>query len=118
MTKYTEVLHFNEAFGVEPIETTDPTQHYLIAEELDEYFEALRANDRQGIADALTDMAYLIQGAWIRHGFTPDEQERAWNEVHKSNMAKLQADGTVRRREDGKVLKPDDWKEPDLSFIK
>lgn len=127
MTKFTEVLQFNTAFGVEPLEEqqlNDGTtvinriQHDLIFEELDEYFTALRNNDRQGIADALTDMEYLIQGAWIRHGFTPDEQQRCWKAVHESNMSKLDADGNAIFREDGKVLKSELYKKPDLSFIK
>jgi len=44
----------------------------------------------------------------------------AWDEVVKTNMAKVDpATGKVRRREDGKILKPEGWKPPDMSkFIK
>ena len=127
MTKFTQVLQFNTACNIKPLkavslvdgtEVVDRLQHDLIFEELDEYFTALRNNDRQGIADALTDMEYLIQGAWIRHNFTPDEQERCWQEVHQSNMSKLDENGNAIFREDGKVLKSELYKKPDLSFIK
>ena len=37
--------------------------------------------------------------------------------VHKSNMSKLQPDGTVKRREDGKILKPDTYVAPDLTDL-
>lgn len=43
--------------------------------------------------------------------------EAGWAEVHGSNMAKLQPDGTVLRREDGKVIKPDGWLPPDLGRV-
>jgi predicted HAD superfamily Cof-like phosphohydrolase len=41
--------------------------------------------------------------------------DAAWNEVARSNFAKIDAaTGKVRKREDGKVLKPEGWKPPAL----
>ena len=36
-------------------------------------------------------------------------------EIHRSNMAKIQPDGTIKRRKDGKILKPESWTPPELS---
>jgi predicted HAD superfamily Cof-like phosphohydrolase len=42
--------------------------------------------------------------------------DAAWNEVVRSNLAKIDSTtGKVRKREDGKVLKPEGWKPPDLT---
>lgn len=38
-------------------------------------------------------------------------------EVHRSNMMKVWPDGTIRRREDGKILKPSTWQAPDIASI-
>lgn len=43
--------------------------------------------------------------------------DAGFDEVHYSNMAKVHPDGTVKRREDGKVLKPEGWKPPNLHSI-
>lgn len=37
-----------------------------------------------------------------------------FNEIHRSNMTKLEPDGKVRRREDGKILKPETYERPNL----
>ena len=38
-------------------------------------------------------------------------------EVHRSNMAKLMPDGSVRRRQDGKIQKPDGWSPPNIAAV-
>ena len=38
----------------------------------------------------------------------------AFKEVHRSNMTKVCKDGTVLRRADGKIIKPDTFEEPNL----
>jgi predicted HAD superfamily Cof-like phosphohydrolase len=43
------------------------------------------------------------------------DAEGAWKEVMKTNFAKIEADGKVRKREDGKVLKPIGWMPPELA---
>lgn len=62
-------------------------------------------------ADALTDLMVVIVGMALEMGIPLDH---TWVEVHRSNMAKVQPDGTVKRREDGKVLKPEGWTKPDI----
>jgi len=48
------------------------------------------------------------------------DAEGEWKEVMKTNIAKIDHEtGKVRKREDGKVLKPLGWSAPELSqFIK
>lgn len=86
----------------------------LITEELREYKEALESNDIVGIADALGDIAYVLYGAAITHGIN---LEPITDEIHRSNMSKVWVDGTVKKREDGKVLKPPTYSPADLCPI-
>ena len=81
--------------------------------EVQEYAEAARAGDLVEVLDALADIGYILAGTVINHGMQ-DIYDDAFNEVHRSNMAKL-VDGKVLRREDGKVLKPEGWQPPQLS---
>ena len=63
--------------------------------------------------DAMIDILVVTIGAIHSMGA---DAEGAWNEVMRSNLAKIDADsGTVLKREDGKVLKPAGWTAPELS---
>lgn len=86
----------------------------LIKEEIEELVEAISNNDRVEQIDALIDILVVTVGAI--HSIGADG-EGAWNEVMKTNFAKIdQETGKVRKREDGKVLKPDNWQPPNLSI--
>jgi predicted HAD superfamily Cof-like phosphohydrolase len=90
----------------------------LIDEEYnDEFKAALAANDRVEQLDALIDILVVTIGAIHSGGF---DAEGAWKEVMNTNFAKIDKEtGLVRKREDGKVLKPLGWKSPELAqFIK
>lgn len=63
-------------------------------------------------ADALADMVYVIYGMALESGIDLD---RVVAEVHRSNLSKLMPDGSVLRREDGKILKGPDFSEPDIA---
>lgn len=86
----------------------------LIDEERRELDEALEANDVVEVADALTDIAYLIYGTAIEFGI---DLNACFAEVHRSNMSKLGADGKPIFREDGKVLKGPSYSPPDLAKV-
>ena len=88
----------------------------LIGEELGELMSAIVLNDRVEQIDALTDILVVTLGAIRAGGF---DGEGAWNEVMRTNFAKIDPEtGKVRKREDGKVLKPEGWEPPQLaSFI-
>lgn len=83
--------------------------------EEEEHKELLKALDEQdifGVADALADKIYVAIGTALEFGIP---LERVWAEVQRANMAKVDPEtGTVRRREDGKVLKPKGWTPPDI----
>ena len=89
----------------------------LIDEEHQELLEATLSDDRVEQLDALIDILVVTIGAIHSAGF---DAEGAWKEVMKTNFAKVDHDtGKVRKREDGKVLKPVGWKSPKLAqFIK
>jgi hypothetical protein len=99
----------------------DPKQYAmylgLIDEESKELDQALANNDRVEQLDALVDILVVTIGAIHSGGF---DAEGAWKEVMQTNFAKIDKEtGKVRKREDGKVLKPVGWIPPDLKqFIK
>ena len=85
----------------------------LIQEEHDELQVAIDASDRVEQLDALIDILVVTIGAIHSAGF---DAEGAWKEVMKTNFAKIdQETGKVRKREDGKVLKPMGWTAPQLA---
>lgn len=83
----------------------------LIEEEANELAEAIRAHDQIETLDALIDILVVTIGAIHSMG---SDAEGAWKEVMSTNFAKIGEDGKVRKREDGKVLKPVGWTPPDL----
>ena len=84
----------------------------LIAEESQELIDAMSANDPVETLDALIDIIVVTTGAI--HSLGADA-EGAWKEVMKTNFAKIDKEtGKVRKREDGKVLKPVGWTPPEL----
>jgi len=84
----------------------------LIDEEHRELQEAVEADDLTEQLDALIDILVVTIGAIHSAGF---DGEGAWKEVMATNFAKIDREtGRVRKREDGKVLKPDGWTAPDL----
>lgn len=86
----------------------------LILEETNELIEAYLQGDIVEIADALTDLLYVVYGAGLAFGIDLDA---CFQEVHDSNMSKLDSDGKVIRREDGKVLKGPNFRKPDLKKV-
>lgn len=72
--------------------------------------------DQVKALDALTDIAYVLYGAYATLGLTPVAEE-AFNEVHRSNMAKKDSLGVVRRTPGGKIIKPTSWTPPNLTAV-
>jgi predicted HAD superfamily Cof-like phosphohydrolase len=89
----------------------------LIAEETEELSEAIDAHDKVETLDALIDILVVTIGAIHSMGA---DAEGAWKEVMMTNFAKVEHEtGKVRKREDGKVLKPVGWVAPQLEqFLK
>jgi predicted HAD superfamily Cof-like phosphohydrolase len=85
----------------------------LIEEEFKELKEAIAAGDQVEILDALEDIIVVTAGAMHSAGF---DGEGGWKEVMRTNFAKIDREtGKVRKREDGKVLKPIGWTPPNLA---
>ena len=85
----------------------------LIDEEHQELLEATLADDPIEQLDALIDILVVTIGAIHSMGA---DAEGAWKEVMKTNFAKIDHEtGRVRKREDGKVLKPVGWMPPELA---
>ena len=89
----------------------------LIKEEYDELNLAIDNNDQVEVLDALIDILVVTLGAVHSMGA---DGEGAWKEVMHTNFAKIDKEtGKVRKREDGKVLKPIGWQGPKLEpFLK
>ena len=84
----------------------------LIEEEYKELKEAVNNHDQLETLDALVDILVVTIGAIHSAGY---DAEGAWKEVMKTNFAKIDREtGKVRKREDGKVLKPVGWMPPEL----
>ena len=88
----------------------------LMKEENEEYLQATRDEDLIEIGDALGDMLYILCGTIIAHGFQ-HKIESIFDEIQRSNMSKLGADGKPIYRKDGKVMKGPNYFKPDLKKI-
>lgn len=118
---------FQQINGTEPVLIShDEVQlrHRLMAEENDEYIQAAiegTASAEQrltGIADALGDQLYILCGTILKHGMQHIIED-VFDEIHRSNMSKLGPDGKPILREDGKILKGENYFKPNLAqFIK
>jgi len=105
-----QVLEFHEAFGVHaptrpeiPPPGVRALRYELIREELEEFKQACDAGDLTECVDAIGDLLYVVFGSAVSFGVN---MEPIVDEIHRSNMSKVWPDGSVRKREDGKVEKP------------
>lgn len=86
----------------------------LIREELAELQQGIAEGNLVLIADGCADLLYVIYGTALEYGIDIDP---IFAEVHRSNMSKLQKDGTPIIRSDGKVLKSDEFELPNIQAI-
>ncbi len=91
-------------------------RYELFKEENEEYLDAVKNKDLIGVADALGDMLYILFGTILDHGLQ-DKIEDIFDEIHRSNMSKLDKNGQPIYREDGKVLKGPNYSPPNLESI-
>ena len=84
----------------------------LIDEEFNELLDAVTTDNRVEQLDALVDILVVTLGAIRAAGW---DGEAAWKEVMNTNFAKIDpVTGKVIKRADGKVLKPEGWRAPQL----
>ena len=84
--------------------------------QVNEYLEACQNNDLKEIADSLGDQLYILCGTILKHGLQYKIHD-VFEEIHKSNMSKLDENGKPIFREDGKVLKSSNYFKPDLNKV-
>ncbi len=118
------VEQFHDSFGIsnnyEPTVEVSPEdiqlRFDLLKEENEEYLEAAKNGDMIEVADALGDLMYILFGTIMKHGMQHKIVE-VFEEIQRSNMSKLGADGKPIYREDGKVLKGPNYFKPDINSI-
>ena len=135
------VLQFHHTYSIPIRPFSDPTLDYermnmrmsLIAEEFAELMGAVYGPRARAIieaataeavatdegerdvieaADALADLVYVVYGMAIESGMNLDS---VLAEVQASNLSKLMPDGSVKLREDGKVLKGPNFFQPNIA---
>jgi predicted HAD superfamily Cof-like phosphohydrolase len=109
---FQDIDKFQTACDQEPSSANYDMYLSLIEEEHQELRDAVKDNDRVEQLDALIDIMVVTIGAIRAGGF---QGEEAWTEVMNTNFAKIDPNtGKVQKRADGKVLKPQGWKAPEL----
>jgi len=114
-----DVISFHDAsdlkYDVEPTAKHSDERDLqidLIEEELEELKTAYRQENLEEIADAITDLLYVVIGAYVRFGLA-NHALKLWNEVHQSNLTKAGAS----KRVDGKQEKGENFVDPDINAI-
>ena len=124
-TNFHKVQDFNRSFGLSVPEiprphvfTEDPKltklRLSLIQEEVGELEQACQDHDFTEVADAIGDILYVVYGMASSFGLDADE---IFDRVHSSNMSKLDDKCKPIYREDGKVLKSDNYKPPSMKGL-
>ena len=116
-----KVREFHDAFGVanhvHPTITDNRINALrinLLREEVEELQQALVTRNLTEVLDALTDIQYVLDGAYLQFGLA-HLKEAAFNEVHRSNMGKLDENGKAIFAADGKVVKSKLYSKPNLA---
>lgn len=125
-----DCVQFNRVFDVQPIwrdsgsinpKLVEMHGKIMLEEFKDELLPAINAFQANPTLENLTELFdALIDVDYFLRSFAAALDlpwQAGWIDVHNSNMRKVHPDGSVKRREDGKVLKPDGWKGPDLFSI-
>ena len=118
MSNFEDVKTFMETYGQEvkntptfPDKKIVQLRYNLIKEELDELSVAIKDKDIVEVADALTDLLYVVYGAGHSWGINLD---KCFIEVQRSNMSKLDNNGKPIYNENGKVMKGPNYFKPNL----
>jgi predicted HAD superfamily Cof-like phosphohydrolase len=115
--EFHEIFKIGNAGEIQLIAEKDYMLRYnLMKEENEEYLEACKNGDIVEIADALGDQLYILFGTILKHGLQHKIDE-VYDEIHRSNMSKLNDNGEPIIREDGKILKSERYFKPDIKSI-
>lgn len=123
MKQVKQVGEFHKAFGVDVLEFPQfpergrvELRQRIFQEEVDEMHNAMDKCDLIGMVDGLVDCMYVLIGTAHEFGLH-NILELLFDEVHKSNMSKLDENGLPVKRADGKVIKSNRFVTPDLKTI-
>lgn len=115
--EFHDIFKIGNASEITLIEERDYTLRYnLIKEENEEYLEACKNGDIIEVADALGDQLYILFGTILKHGLQ-HKIEEVYDEIHRSNMSKLDEKGEPIYREDGKILKSNLYFRPNIKSV-
>lgn len=94
------VTEFAQVTEQEPSEVLYAT---LIQEEFEEWRSSYLQNDKLNELKEMADLVYVVYGLAAARGWNMDEAVRR---VHENNLGRVvQDDGTILRRDDGKIIK-------------
>lgn len=122
MKQIQQVREFHERFEIPILDKPSIPQnrvdlrYSILIEEVNELFDACKENNIVEVADAIVDCLYVLIGTAHEFGIA-HLIEDLFDEVHRSNMSKLDKEGNVIRREDGKILKSELYFKPDIASI-
>lgn len=89
----------------------------LLEEEYIEYTSSEIADDLVGVVDGLLDIIVIAWGSLLTY-IGEEKAKAAAAEVLRSNLSKVDGSlGPIRRRGDGKILKPEGWTPPDIKGV-
>jgi predicted HAD superfamily Cof-like phosphohydrolase len=115
MSVFEDVKNFMTACDQGKSEQTATLYLELINEEMNELSDGVEGGSDVATLDAICDTIWTLIGYAHAKGYPI---ETAWDAVALSNLRKIDLrTGKVNRRADGKVLKPEGWKPPDISRI-
>jgi|688.fasta_scaffold19164_10 predicted HAD superfamily Cof-like phosphohydrolase len=115
--EFHDIFKIGNSSEMKLIDERDYTLRYnLIKEENEEYLDACKNGDLVEIADALGDQLYILFGTILKHGLQ-HKIEEVYDEIHRSNMSKLDEKGEPIFREDGKILKSNLYFRPEIKKI-
>lgn len=86
----------------------------LIDEEFRELCDGFIRRHIGDIADGGADLVWVVQGLFTTLGI---DFNKVWEEVRASNMSKVSDNGKIKKREDGKILKPETYFKPDIERV-
>ena len=112
------VREFHRAFGLDaravPTDVSPDLARHRQDLRHEEVAEAVRGGSIEQIAHELADVVHVAYGTALVHGIDLDA---VIAEVHRANMSKLGPDGRPARRADGKVLKGEHYRAPDVAAV-
>lgn len=121
MTNFEKIKEFHRVFKrpfaekpTIPLGKVQDLRIKLMKEELEEVIKAIENGDLKNLSKELADLLVVTYGTADAYGIDAD---KAMDLVHKSNMSKLDNNGQPIIREDGKVMKGPNYKEPDMSEL-